>query len=156
MTDRTDAQRLALEQRLERMSRARPPSSFRRRVLSAVDDMLYGTPHETVPGTKSGWSGGSPSLRSPDLVPGTVFVLAIATAIAVVALSASAISTSPVPLTLDDRVRLTCVGDHVLATLTANARTTDLVLRPRRMDDIPAHRDTLRVLDAHRLLQETL
>ncbi|MEI6241256.1 MAG: hypothetical protein WCR51_12775 [Planctomycetia bacterium] len=91
-------------------------------------------------------------------MPGTVFVFvsAVAAAIAVVAFSASAISTSPVPLTLDDRVRLTRVGDDVVATLTADTCTTESVLRPSRMDDIPAHRDTLRALDAHRILQEPL
>jgi hypothetical protein len=111
---------------------------------------------DTVPATESRWFWQSPSLFSRDLVAATVFVSAVAAAIAVVAFSASAISTSTVPLTLDDRVRLTCVGDHVLATLTADAHTTDLVLRPRRMDDIPAPRDTLRVLDAQRILQEPL
>jgi hypothetical protein len=151
MTERLDAHLAALERRLERASPAAAPPGLRRRVLSAVEETV-----DTVPATESRWFWQSPSLFSRDLVAATVFVSAVAAAIAVVAFSASAISTSTVPLTLDDRVRLTCVGDHVLATLTADARTTDLVLRPRRMDDIPAPRDTLRALDAQRILQEPL
>jgi hypothetical protein len=148
MTERLDARLAALERRLERASPMVAPPGLRRRVLSAVKD--------SVPGTESGWSGESPCLNSPDSVPGTVFVLAVAAAIAVAAFSASAISNSPAPLTLGERVRLTRVGDDVLVTLTADARTTDPGLRPRWIDDIPTPRDSLRALDAQRILQEPL
>jgi len=148
MTERLDARLAALEHRLERASPAVAPPGLRRRVLSAIPD--------SVPGTESGRSGKFPSLYSPNLVTGTVLVF-VAAAIAIMAFSASVILNAPMPLTLDERVRLTRVGgDDVLATLTADARTTEPGLRPRRIDDIPAPRDTLRVLDAQRILQEPL
>jgi hypothetical protein len=152
MTERLDARLVALERRLERASPTAVPPGLRRRVLFAVEETV-----DTVPATESRWFWQSPSLFSRDLVAGTVFVSAVAAAIAVVAFSASIISNSRTPLTLDERVRLTRVrGDDVLATLTADARTTAPALRPRRIDDIPAPRDTLRALDAQRILQEPL
>jgi hypothetical protein len=152
MTERLDARLAALERRLERVAPTAAPPGLRRRVLSAVEETV-----DTVPATESRWFWQSPSLFSRDLVAGTVFVSAVAAAIAVVAFSASIISNSRAPLTLDERVRLTRVGgDDVLATLTADARTTAPALRPRRIDDIPAPRDTLRALDAQRILQEPL
>jgi hypothetical protein len=152
MTERLDARLAALERRLERASPAVAPPGLRRRVLSAVEETV-----DTVPATESRWFWQSASLFSRDLVAGTVFVSAVAAAIAVVAFSASIVLNSRAPLTLDERVRLTrVVGDDVLATLTAAARTTEPSLRPRRIDDIPAPRGTLRVLDAQRILQEPL
>jgi len=151
MTERLDARLAALERRLERASPAVAPPGLRRRVLSAVEETV-----DTVPATESRWFWQSPSLFSRDLVAGTVLVF-VAAGIAVVAFSVSVISNAPMPLTLDERVRLTrVVGDDVLATLTAAARTTAPGLRPRRIDDIPAPRGTLRVLDAQRILQEPL
>lgn len=152
MTERLDARLAALERHLERVAPTAAPPGLRRRVLSAVEETV-----DTVPATESRWFWQSPSLLSRDLVAGTVFVSAVAAAIAVVAFSASIISNSRAPLTLDERVRLTRVGDDdVLATLTADARTTAPASRPRRIDDIPAPRDTLRALDAQRILQEPL
>jgi hypothetical protein len=154
MTERLDARLAALERRLERASPAAAPPGLRRRVLSAVEETV-----DTVPATESRWFWQSPPLFSRDLVAGTVFVSAVAAAIAVVVFSASIISNSRAPLTLDERVRLTLTrvgGGDVLATLTADARTTTPALRPRRIDDIPAPRDTLRALDAQRILQEPL
>jgi hypothetical protein len=152
MTERLDARLAALQRHLERVAPTAAPPGLRRRVLSAVEETV-----DTVPATESRWFWQSPSLFSRDLVAGTVFVSAVATAITVVAFSASIISNSRAPLTLDERVRLTRVGgDDVLATLTADARTTAPALRPRRIDDIPAPRDTLRALDAQRILQEPL
>lgn len=152
MTERLDARLAALERHLERVVPTAAPPGLRRRVLSAVEETV-----DTVPATESRWFWQSPSLFSQDLVAGTVFVSAVAAAIAVMAFSASIISNSRAPLTLDERVRLTRVGgDDVLATLTADARTTAPALRPRRIDDIPAPRDTLRALDAQRILQEPL
>lgn len=152
MTERLDARLAALERHLERVAPTAAPPGLRRRVLSAVEETV-----DTVPATESRWFWQSPSLFSRDLVAGTVFVSAVAAAIAVVAFSASILSNSRAPLTLDERVRLTRVGgDDVLATLTADARTTAPALRPRRIDDIPAPRDTLRALDAQRILQEPL
>jgi len=152
MTERLDARLAALERRLERASPAVAPPGLRRRVLSAIPDSVP----DSVPGTESGRSGKFPAPSSPNLVTGTVLVF-VAAAIAIVAFSASVISNAPMPLTLDERLRLTRVGgDDVLATLTADARTTEPGLRPRRIDDIPARRGTLRVLDAQRILREPL
>jgi len=151
MTERLDARLAALERHLERVAPTAAPPGLRRRVLSAVEETV-----DTVPATESRWFWQSPSLFSQDLVAGTVFVSAVAAAIAVMAFSASIISNSRAPLTLDERVRLTRVGDDVLVTLTADGRTTDPGLLPRRIDDIPTPRDTLRALDAQRILQEPL
>jgi len=152
MTDHLDAKLAALERQLERESLRTTPPGLRRRVLSAVDDVL----RETVPGTDSGWSAESPSLRSPDVVPGTVLATALAAIAAVMAFWATSMPHSGAPLTLDERARIAGVSDEPLGAFVADGRAPEPTVRLSSAADGSERCDTLRALDGHRLLQERL
>ena len=153
MTDRLDPRcdphLAALERRLELASLPTAVPDLRRRVLSAVDAVL----DETAPTISRGWPG--ESLASSQ--GGLAFVMSVVAAtIALVAFSGPAVTTSSVPLSLDDRARIAGVSDEALARLVADGRRADSALRPLPADGVPARPVTLRVLDAQRILQETL
>jgi hypothetical protein len=152
MTGRTDAQRTALEQRLEHLSRATPPASLRRRVLSAVDDMLDGPPTTAA----SGQLGDSSPLTFPAVAAVCCCAVALAAMVTVMAVPAASTPHAAAALTLDERARIAGVSDEMLGSFAADGRAPEPVMRPPRATDGSARRDTLRALDGHRLLQETL
>ena len=184
MTDRPDP-RLAiverrLERRLERLPAAAPAASLRRRVLTAVDDVLMHEPMKTekVPATKSGAatkSGGfgTPSFPFfPDSVAGTRFpnlfpwawVAAVAAGVAVVA--ACLASAAPVPrgprITLSERLRIAGVADEglresLIAAFAAAPRPAVATATATSFAGPavgPAARAAFTVIDARRLLEE--
>jgi hypothetical protein len=178
MTDRPDP-RLAiverrLERRLERLPAAAPAASLRRRVLTAVDDVLMHEPMKTekVPATKSGGFGTPSFPFFPDSVAGTRFpnlfpwawVAAVAAGVAVVA--ACLASAAPVPrgprITLSERLRIAGVADEglresLIAAFAAAPRPAVATATATSFAGPavgPAARAAFTVIDARRLLEE--
>ncbi|MGB8854093.1 MAG: hypothetical protein WCC69_11060 [Pirellulales bacterium] len=155
MTDRLDPHLAAIEQRLERASLQTATPDLRRRVLASVADVLHENVHEKekVPATKSGWLEGGGLLSSPDVVAGTFFLAATAAVLWLV------VGSPPLPfapLTLEDRARIAGVNHELLGVFLADGDVADPRPRSMRASNAPPHPDTLRVIDGHRLLQETL
>lgn len=156
MSDRPDAHddsRLtALERRLEKASPTAGPPGLRRRVLSAIDDVL----REDVQTTRVGSARHPVRPVSPDAMAGAALVSAVAAAVAAVVVSVAAVSKPVAPLSLDARARIAGVSDAPLGPLVAERQRANPALRSSQAHGPLAHPGMLRVLDAHHLLEETL
>lgn len=151
MTERPDRQLAALERRLEQASLPKASPSLRRRVVSAIDDVL----REDVPAARPRLPRHPGLPVSPDALAGTALASVLATIVAAVALSIAAVAEPAAPLTLDARARIAGVGDAALGPLVAERHRASPAVRSSRPHEAPTCPDTLRVLDGRHLLQET-